>query len=119
MTWMWNYSKNEVQLSYTKPKITLMTSTYQMAVLMLFNQEESLTFQEIAESTKMPPETLKSVLAILVKAKVLLLSGDTYDINYGFKSKKVWTLCEVSLTCRLNVNIVALVHRSVSISTSL
>jgi cullin 1 len=86
---MWNYSKNEVQLSYTKPKITLMTNTYQMAVLMLFNQEESLTLQEIGELTKMPPDTLKSVLTILVKAKILLASGDTYDINYGLKSKKV------------------------------
>jgi cullin 1 len=86
---MWNYSKNEVQLSYTKPKITLMTNTYQMAVLMLFNQEESLTLQEIGELTKMPPDTLKSVLTILAKAKILLASGDTYDINYGLKSKKV------------------------------
>jgi cullin 1 len=86
---MWNYSKNEVQLPWTKPKITLMTSTYQMAVLMLFNEEESLTFQDIAARTKMAPDMLKSVMSILTKSKVLLVDGDTYDINYNFKSKKV------------------------------
>jgi len=86
---MWNYSKNEIQLTYTKPKITLMTSTYQMAVLMLFNEEESLTFAEIEARTKMAPDMLKMVMMLLVKSKVLLVDGDTYDINYNFKSKKV------------------------------
>jgi cullin 1 len=89
LTWMWQYSKNEIQLSYLKPKITLMCSTYQLAVLMLFNEEESLHFGDIEARTKMAPDVLKSVMNILVKSKILLADGDTYDINYNFKSKKV------------------------------
>ncbi|KAH8081415.1 Cullin-domain-containing protein [Filobasidium floriforme] len=95
LTWMWLYSKNEVQLSYLKPKITLMCSTYQLAVLMLFNEEESLHFADIEARTKLSPEILKPVMTILVKSKVLLVDGDTYDINYNMKSKKV----------RLNINV--------------
>lgn len=115
MTWMWLYSKNEVQLSYLKPKITLMCSTYQLAVLMLFNEEESLHFADIEARTKLSPEILKPVMTILVKSKVLLVDGDTYDINYNLKSKKAsadaseW-LAELGLILlyfqvRLNINV--------------
>jgi cullin 1 len=86
---MWSYSKNDIQLSYTKPKVTLTTNAYQTAVLMLFNEEDSLTSADIEARTKMSPGVIKQVLTVLTKAKVLQFEKGSFSVNMGFKSKKV------------------------------
>jgi cullin 1 len=68
-------------MNYTNPKYILMTSAYQMAILMLFNEDISLTLKDIEAATKIAPAQLNPVLGLLVKAKVLLQDEDTYDLN--------------------------------------
>lgn len=68
-------------MNYTNPKYILMTSAYQMAILVLFNEDVSLSQQEIEAVTKINPAQLIPVLSLLVKAKVLLQDGDQYDLN--------------------------------------
>ena len=81
LTWLWHLSKNELRMNYTNPKYILMTSAYQMAILMLFNEDISLTLKDIETATKIAPAQLNPVLGLLVKAKVLLQEEDTYDLN--------------------------------------
>ncbi len=68
-------------MNYTNPKYILMTSAYQMAILMLFNEDVSLSQQEIETATKINPAQLIPVLTLLVKAKVLLQDADQFDLN--------------------------------------
>ncbi|KAN0060623.1 ubiquitin ligase (cullin) of SCF [Thecaphora frezii] len=91
LTWLWQLSKNEIKANYLSQKIQFGTSTFQTAVLLQFNESESLTGEELRTATGLNEATLKPVLAMLVKAKVLLLEAesDTYSINEGFKSKKL------------------------------
>jgi cullin 1 len=80
-----------------KVPYTFQVSTYQMAILLLFNDSETVSYDEIAEATKLNKDTLDPSVAIMLKARVLTAkpdgagqaSGTTYTLNHGFKNKKL------------------------------
>lgn len=83
LTWLWNYSKNELRTNYVNQKYIFMTSAYQMAVLVQYNEYDTLDLSELVQHTGIGEDILKQVLGILVKARVLLHDGDgePYDLN--------------------------------------
>lgn len=84
LTWLWNYSKNELRTNYTNQKYILMTSSYQMAVLLQYNKNDTLSLDELMAATSISKEILTQVLAVLVKAKVLINEEtEQYDLNPG------------------------------------
>ncbi|KAG8984440.1 hypothetical protein FRB95_009792 [Tulasnella sp. JGI-2019a] len=96
LTWLWNYSKNELRTNYLKEKYFLSCSSYQMAVLVQYNDAETLSLDELLEATGITKEILVQVLQVLVKAKILINEEqDQYDLNPSYKSKKI----------RVNLNI--------------
>ena len=99
LTWLWNLCKGEMKANYiknTRIPITFQVSTYQMAILVLFNDSDTVTYDDIARATALSSEWLNPCLGVFVKAKVLIPnpenavpeSGTTYALNYNFKSKK-------------------------------
>ncbi|XP_004347371.1 Cullin 1 [Capsaspora owczarzaki ATCC 30864] len=105
LMWLYPQSKGELRTSYGKgaTKYTLQASAYQMAILLLFNTNDSLTVEAIHQATLLPLPLLGSILAVLVKAK--LLNAEIEDenfapttevsLNFDFKSKRL----------RVNVNL--------------
>ncbi|KII86882.1 hypothetical protein PLICRDRAFT_55777 [Plicaturopsis crispa FD-325 SS-3] len=90
LTWLWNYSKNELRTNYLNQKYILMTSSYQMAVLLQYNKNDTLTLDELVAATAISKDILSQVLALLVKAKILINEEtEQYDLNPNFKSKKI------------------------------
>ncbi|KAF1850628.1 Cullin-domain-containing protein [Cucurbitaria berberidis CBS 394.84] len=102
LTWLWQLCKGEVKANYCKvaqlkTSPTFQVSTYQMAIMLLFNDSDTVSYDEMAEATKLNKETLDPSLGVFIKAKVLLAqpegakpeSGTTYKLNTGFKTKKV------------------------------
>ncbi|KDQ20808.1 hypothetical protein BOTBODRAFT_26822 [Botryobasidium botryosum FD-172 SS1] len=90
LTWLWNYSKNELRANYTNPKYILMTSSYQMAVLVQYNNNDTLSLDELVTATGIGKDILVQVLGVLVKAKILINEEqEQYDFNPNFKSKKI------------------------------
>ncbi|CAI6234316.1 unnamed protein product [Periconia digitata] len=102
LTWLWHLSKGEMKANYCKvagqkASPTLQVSTFQMAILLLFNDSETVAYDEIAEATKLDRDTLDPSIAVFIKAKVLIaepegakpVSGTSYKLNYGFKPKKI------------------------------
>ncbi|KJA24077.1 hypothetical protein HYPSUDRAFT_39219 [Hypholoma sublateritium FD-334 SS-4] len=90
LTWLWNYSKNELRTNYLNQKYILMTSSFQMAVLLQYNSNDTLSLSELVTATSIPKELLSQVLALLVKAKILVNEEkDQFDLNPNFKSKKI------------------------------
>ncbi|KAF8724913.1 hypothetical protein AX14_008477 [Amanita brunnescens Koide BX004] len=82
LTWLWNYCKNEVVTSYLSQRYIFMTSTYQTAVLLQYNAHDTLSMDELLTATSIPKELLIQVMALLVKAKVLVSEDDgQYDLN--------------------------------------
>ncbi|EDQ98169.1 uncharacterized protein LACBIDRAFT_242344, partial [Laccaria bicolor S238N-H82] len=90
LTWLWNYSKNELRTNYTNQKYILMTSSYQMAVLLQYNWADTLSLDELVTATSITKDILTQVLVVLVKVKMLINEEkDQYDLNHNFKSKKI------------------------------
>lgn len=100
LTWLWNLCKGEMRANYIKSaKIpyTFMVSTYQMAILLLFNDADVVTYEDAYKATALSADWLDPSLGVFVKAKVLNVSpenakpepGTSYTLNYGFKSKRV------------------------------
>ena len=82
LTWLWNYSKNELRTNYLNQKYILMTSSFQMAVLLQYNSNDTLSLSELVTATSIPKYLLSQVLALLVKAKILINDEtDQYDLN--------------------------------------
>jgi len=100
LTWLWQLCKGEVKANYIKNiKVphTFMVSTYQMAILLLFNDADVVTYEDAQKATALSADWLDPSLGVFVKAKVLIPNpenakpepGTSYSLNYNFKSKKV------------------------------
>ncbi|KAI1503099.1 Cullin [Biscogniauxia marginata] len=100
LTWLWQLCKGEVKTGYckaSKTPYTFQVSVYQMAILLLFNDKDVQSYEDILSVTQLTNEVLDSALGILCKAKVLIMKpdgdkpspGKTFHLNYDFKSKKI------------------------------
>ena len=100
LTWLWQLCKGEMKANYvknTKVPYTFMVSTFQMAILLLFNDTDTVTYEDAQKATALSAEWLDPSLNVFVKAKVLIPTpdngkaepGTSYALNYNFKSKKV------------------------------
>lgn len=100
LTWLWQLCKGEIKANYiknTKVPYTFQVSTFQMGILLLFNEHDTLSYHDIQKSTSLAPEILEPNLSILLKAKVLLASpegakaepGTSFSLNYNFRNKKI------------------------------
>ena len=90
LTWLWQNTRIELRTIYTNQKYYFMTSAYQAAILLLFNAgSDSLTYDEILTGTGMQTTTLKPLIDLLTKQRVLDLKDDAYELNLAFKSKKI------------------------------
>ena len=58
-----------------------MTNAFQMAILLQFNESDSITLQDLHTATSIPEQTLRNHLLPMVKMKVLIQEGDTFDLN--------------------------------------
>ena len=100
LSWLWQLCKGEVKANYiknAKVPYTFQVSTFQMGILLLFNQHDNLEYSEIEKATSLSSDILEPNLGILVKARVLLPTpsdakprpGTSYALNYNFKNKKI------------------------------
>ena len=100
LTWLWQLCKGEIKANYiqgNKFPYTFQVSTYQMGVLLLFNDADIVSYDDMQKATALSPEWLDPSVAVLVKAKVILAEpenakpqhGTKYKLNYNFKNKKL------------------------------
>lgn len=99
LTWLWHLCKGEIKTGYcksSKTPFTFQVSIYQMAILLLFNEKDSYTYENMLSATQLSSEVLDQALAVILKAKVLQVEGGdkpgpgkTFTLNYDFKSKKI------------------------------
>jgi len=65
LIWLWNYSENELQTNYLNQKYILMTSSFQMAVLLQYNNVDTLSLSELVQATSIPK-------GLLIRATILI-----------------------------------------------
>lgn len=99
LTWLWHLCRGEIKAGYcknSKTPFTFQVSLYQMAILLLFNEKDTNSYEDMLIATQLSSEVLDQALAVILKAKVLLMAGGdkpgpgkTFKLNYEFKSKKI------------------------------
>ncbi|KAL7753781.1 hypothetical protein RI367_000713 [Sorochytrium milnesiophthora] len=94
LTWMWHLCRGEVKMVGFDKRYELAASLHQAAVLLLYNERESLPFKEIAGQTRLNEQELLRVLKSLVDAQLLtsstgeLSTASNFALNHNFTSKR-------------------------------
>jgi len=99
LTWQFNMGTADIRTNGFDKRYELNVSTFQMILLLLFNDAETLTYGDILSATKIPQnEVKKNLLALTVKSKThekllvrnpekTLDSSTTFTCSNEFKSK--------------------------------
>ena len=74
LNWLYQRSKGEIVTNCFKNRYTLQASTFQIAVLLQYNAEDSHSVQQLQETTLIKMDILTQVLQILLKSKLLVTS---------------------------------------------
>jgi len=83
LAWIYALGTCHIKGNFKPRSIELVLSTFQAALLLLFNQEESMTYMEVKERLNLPDEDITRLLHSLAcaKYKVLLKSPDSKSIS--------------------------------------
>lgn len=97
LTWIYSLGQCIVQGRFDTKAMELTISTFQTALLILFNEHSTLTFEELQQKLGMPSDDLSRVLYSLAchKYKILIKdpegkevnSGDSFTLNTKFSDK--------------------------------
>jgi len=77
LTWLHHLSNGDVKLGYTAKGYIINMSTTQMAVLLLFDQTDSLSYLELQETTKLADDQFPRYVQSLLDAKLLTINSET------------------------------------------
>jgi len=89
-----------------KNKYTLQASTFQMSVLLAFNEADSWTVAKLAEATQIKMDILIQVLQILLKSKLLVgPNPEAMDVDQDIASDTTVSLFHQYKNKKLRVNI--------------
>ncbi|EPY52785.1 Cullin 1 [Schizosaccharomyces cryophilus OY26] len=100
LSWLFHLSKGEIKARINPNSTTtyvFQVSTFQMAVLLLYNKSDSYKYEELIQLSGLNHDILVGILNIFLRAKVLLLEEgkklgepeSVYTINKNFKMKKI------------------------------
>ncbi|CAF4239737.1 unnamed protein product, partial [Adineta steineri] len=95
LIWLHQYSKGELQTSFTSQKYIFQVSTYQMAVLLLFNKFLIWTVERLHDETQIKLDTLLQVISNEDFKHTNIQMNYVIHLSNDFKSKKL----------RLNLNV--------------
>eukprot|EP01129_Flabellula_baltica_P013543 TRINITY_DN6306_c0_g1_i1.p1 TRINITY_DN6306_c0_g1~~TRINITY_DN6306_c0_g1_i1.p1 ORF type:complete len:755 (+),score=152.75 TRINITY_DN6306_c0_g1_i1:44-2308(+) len=97
LTWIWQFSKGELKASFGGNSYTLQCSAFQIGILMLFNDQEVIDFNELKEALDLKETHLKRSLLSLLRLRVLhkaprdeptITNTSRFKINKKFSSQK-------------------------------
>jgi len=95
LTWLQHLSTGELKLTFLKKPYIVTCTTYQMAVLLLFNDNEKMSFKDISSQCELEDKELKRTLQSIVDVKMLTQIGTMsdlvecdYELNRNFSNKR-------------------------------
>lgn len=95
LSWLHHVSTAELKLCYLNKPYIVSLSTYQMAILLLFEQTDQVTWSEMQENTKLDEEYLIKVTRSLTESKLIATAEENtncpdvvYHLNKAFSSNR-------------------------------
>uniref|UniRef100_A0A8C6LZJ4 Cullin 2 n=1 Tax=Nothobranchius furzeri TaxID=105023 RepID=A0A8C6LZJ4_NOTFU len=96
LTWLHYLCTGEVKMNYLSKPYVAMVTTYQMAVLLAFNNSETVTYKELQDGTQMNEKELQKTIKSLLDVKILnhdsqkeeIETESTFSLNMSFSSKR-------------------------------
>ncbi|CAF4354116.1 unnamed protein product [Rotaria sp. Silwood2] len=94
LCWMYNLSNAEIRMTHLDRSYFVTMGTYQMAILLQFNEHQQLTITEVEDATKLNIKELEKQVISLIDAKFLLAdtnnltSSSIISINFDYKNKR-------------------------------
>lgn len=98
LTCLYNLSTVDLKAQYGTVNKEFHTSTIQMVILMNYNNNLEYTLEQLTHIIGLDEITLKQILSVLVKMKILFLANNIYILNENFTNKKF----------KLNINVNAI-----------
>ncbi|XP_036378433.1 cullin-2 isoform X2 [Megalops cyprinoides] len=96
LTWLHYLCTGEVKMNYLSKPYVAMVTTYQMAVLLAFNNGETVSYKELQDSTQMNEKELLKTIKSLLDVKMInhdskkedIEADSTFSLNMNFTSKR-------------------------------
>ncbi|XP_033762061.1 cullin-2-like isoform X2 [Pecten maximus] len=95
LTWMHNFCSAELKFNYLKRPFIVTMGTFHMAMLLLYNTCDRLTFTELMDNTKLPEKELVKQIQGLIDTKLVIVTGDkddlcrcSFDLNMEYTNKR-------------------------------
>eukprot|EP00064_Thunnus_orientalis_P003340 superscaffoldBa00000269_g3349 len=96
LTWLHYLCTGEVKMNYLSKPYVAMVTTYQMAVLLAFNNSQTVTCKELQDGTQMNEKELQKTIKSLLDVKMLnhdsqkeeIEAESTFSLNMSFTSKR-------------------------------
>lgn len=96
LTWLHYLCTGEVKMNYLSKPYVAMVTTYQMAVLLAFNNSQTVTYKELQDGTQMNEKELQKTIKSLLDVKMLnhdlekeeIEAESTFSLNMSFTSKR-------------------------------
>ncbi|KAM9308850.1 cullin-2 isoform 2-T2 [Gastrophryne carolinensis] len=96
LTWLHYLCTGEVKMNYLSKPYVAMVTTYQMAVLLAFNNSENVAYKELQDSTQMNEKELTKTIKSLLDVKMINQEPEKEDVdneslfslNMNFSSKR-------------------------------
>jgi len=87
LTWQTNMGTGDVKAYYASKNHEFNVSTYQIVILLLFNEKKEMTLKEIQEATAIPEADLKRNLLALSMGRFKVLTQDEKTQNVSMTTK--------------------------------
>ncbi|NXB95826.1 CUL2 protein, partial [Vidua chalybeata] len=100
LTWLHYLCTGEVKMNYLCKPYVAMVTTYQMAVLLAFNNSETVSYKELQDSTQMNEKELTKTIKSLLDVKMINHDSDKVCHN-DIKTFHVFSLRFNILSCSL------------------
>uniref|UniRef100_A0A8C6SED0 Cullin-2 n=1 Tax=Neogobius melanostomus TaxID=47308 RepID=A0A8C6SED0_9GOBI len=96
LTWLHYLCTGEVKMNYLSKPYVAMVTTYQMAVLLAFNNSLTVSYKELEDGTQMNDKELQKTIKSLLDVKMLnhnsekedIEAESTFSLNMSFTSKR-------------------------------
>ncbi|XP_018574636.1 cullin-2 isoform X2 [Anoplophora glabripennis] len=94
LTWLHHLCQAELKLGYLKKPYVMTVQTFQMAILLLFENSNALTSKEIRETLQLNPEQFQRHAVSLIDSKLLLADSEeltpetTLRLNTDYSNKR-------------------------------